>query len=141
MIGSMTSIAHRRTARTRPHARPVLAVFAFVNAGAALFGAIGLVTDRLSLGAEVERRLPLQSTAFAGLALAVVVAAPLAMLGWCAWRGDERTDQETMLAGLLLVGWIAVQVAFIRTFSWFQPAYLLIGAAMVALADRRLRTG
>ena len=141
MIGPMTSIADRRRVSTQARARPALAVFALVNGVVALLGAIGLATGVLSLGEGVERRLPLQSPAFAGLALAIVVAAPLTMLGWCAWRGDERTDQETMLAGLLLIGWIAVQVAFIRTFSWFQPAYVLIGAAMVALADRRLRTG
>ncbi len=113
---------------------------AAVNAVAAWLGAIGLVSGVISFGHDVDARLPLESAPLAGIALAVVVAIPLTTLACRAARGDARTDQEMMIAGLLIVGWIVVQLVFIRTFSWFHPAYVALGAAMVLVADRRLRT-
>jgi hypothetical protein len=38
-----------------------------------------------------------------------------------------------MAAGLLLVGWIAVQLPVIRTFSWLQPICALLGLAVLVL--------
>jgi hypothetical protein len=36
-------------------------------------------------------------------------------------------------AGLALVGWIVVEVAFIRTFSWMQPVCAAYGALLAGL--------
>lgn len=73
---------------------------------------------------------------FAGLALAVIVAIPLSGLAALAWRGDPRTGRAAMGTGAVLVAWIVVQVAFLRAFSVFQPAYVVIGALFV-IAGRR----
>lgn len=47
-----------------------------------------------------------------------------------------------MDTGVVLVGWIAVQLAFLRELSFFHPTYVVIGAVLIwmgrdAIADWR----
>lgn len=116
--------------------RAVLAAVSAFNAIAALGGAVGLVGGGLDMGRTVTDRLPFHSPVVAGAALAALVAVPSAVLAVMAWRGDRRTGDAAVIVGVQLVGWIAVQLAFIRTFSPFQPAYAVMGIALV-LAGRR----
>jgi hypothetical protein len=44
------------------------------------------------------------------------------------------------IAGLALIGWIVVEVAVIRTFSWLQPVCFLYGAGVLALGVLLRRT-
>jgi hypothetical protein len=113
-----------------------LAVFAAINAAAAWAGAVGLVTGALGLGARLEDRLPFQSLVVGGIALAVVVAVPLTVLAWQAWRGDRRTGGTSLVAGTLLVGWIVLQLAFLQELSFFHPLYVAIGIALIATGLR-----
>ena len=129
-----------------PGARPaaerhrLLAGFAAVNALSAWAGAVGLIGGGLSFGAELDERLPFDSLVLAGLALAAVVAVPSTVLAVLAWRGDPRTPAATVLVGMLLIVWIVVQLAFLQSFSFFQPLYAAIGVAFV-VAGRRLARG
>lgn len=111
---------------------PGLAIVAGINAAAAWFGAAGLTTGFLGLGAAIEARLPFASPLLGGLALAALVAVPLTLLAAAAWIGDPRTPEATVAAGVVLVGWIVVQVLFLRSFSAFQPTYALLGLALIA---------
>jgi dienelactone hydrolase len=141
MKGRVESDAGVRSVGTGvPMRRPGLAVFAAANAVAAWFGAIGVMTGVIAVGDRLEQRLPFDSPVAGGVALASVVATPLTLLAWAAWRGWPSTDHVAFVAGVLLIGWIVVQVVVLRTFSWFQPAYLGIGAALVA-ASSRVRLG
>ena len=55
-----------------------------------------------------------------------------------AWRGDERTDRAAVVAGGCLIGWIVVQLLFIRELSFFHPTYLAVGALFVWSGRRAL---
>lgn len=55
-----------------------------------------------------------------------------------AWRGDPRTDLATAVDGVLLIGWILVELAFLRELSYFHPAYLLVGVSLVVWGHRAL---
>jgi hypothetical protein len=120
--------------------RTGLAAFAAANALVALAGAVGLVGGGLDFGAEIDGRLPFESLVLAGCALAAIVGVPSLVLALAAWRGDPRTAACAVATGVALIGWIAVQVAFIRSFSWFQPTYVVIGAGLV-VAGRRTAHG
>lgn len=133
VVTATRSVLESRTGRRRPG----LAVVAGLNAMSAWAGAAGLALGWLDVGDGLNQRLPLDSPVLAGAALAVIVAAPFSVLARCAWHGDPRTAPVAVLAGGLLVGWIAVQVVFLREFSWFQPTYAAIGAAFIA-AGRRM---
>ncbi len=113
-------------------------MFAALNAASAWGGALGLATGALSLGPRLEARLPFASPVFAGVALAAAVAAPSTALAVAAARGDERSDRFAVLSGAALLGWIAVQLAVLREFSFFQPVYATVGATLV-VAGRRSR--
>jgi uncharacterized membrane protein len=135
---ALPRVGHRPTATPR---RTALAAVAALNAAAALGGAVSLVVGVIDLGPTISYRLPLHSPVLGGLALFVTVACPGALLAALAWRGDRRADAAAVVAGALLVGWIAVQLAFIRSFSWFQPAYAAVGLGLVAAGRHRAPRG
>ncbi len=116
--------------------RPWLAGFAAFNALAAWGGAVGLVTGGMDFGASINDRLPFDSPALAGLALATIVGVPLTLLAWSAWTGGPRTDDLALVVGVTLIVWIVIQVAVIQAFSLFQPAYLAVGTAFIAASHR-----
>jgi len=115
---------------TRGRRRWELAVFAAIIAFSAYGGAVGLISGGLSLG-EVSSRLPFASPLLGGIALALIVAVPSTVLAWFAWQGDPRTDAAALIVGVLIIGWIVVELAFIREFSFFHPAYLVVGVVLV----------
>ncbi len=116
--------------------RRPLAALAMVNAVAAFGGAIGLATGALALGGNLDDRLPFASPVAGGVALAVIVGLPLTRVAVLAWRGDERADVAAVTTGVVLIGWIVVQLAFLRTLSFFHFFYVAIGALFVWLGRR-----
>ena len=73
-----------------------------------------------------------------GLALAVIVAVPSTVLARWAWRGDPRTDLAAVVTGVLVIGWIVVELAFIKELSFFHPTYVVVGAALIWAGRRSL---
>ena len=139
----MTYVEARHRARDesserRATRRTGLAVFAGVIATAAYFGALGLILGFLDLGATVTARLPFDSPVLGGVALTIVVAVPSSVLAWLAWRGDRRTAVAAVVTGTLIVAWIAVELAFIREFSFFHPTFVVIGIALIWIGYRSL---
>jgi hypothetical protein len=112
--------------------RLAVGVVAALNAVAALGGAVGLVSGRLTLG-DLTDRLPLGSSVLGGVALAVLVGVPQALLALLAWRRDTATAAVSVVVGSMLVGWILVEALFLQVFEGLQVAYLLIGLVQVGL--------
>ncbi|WP_280427475.1 hypothetical protein [Nocardia brasiliensis] len=107
----------------------------------ALAGALGLITGVIGLGADLDQRLPFHSPVFGGIMLAAVVGLPMTVAGVLAARDDRRTPIFAMLAGLALVGWIAVQLVVIREFSVLQPICVLFGLIVLGLGAVQFETG
>lgn len=109
-------------------------ISAVVTGGIALTGyagTVGLIGGGLSFGPAINARLPFQSLVVAGLALLAFVAVPMTIAA-LAVQHDHRFGGDLVFAsGLVLVLWIALQLAFIKTYSWFHPTYLT--AAIVVL--------
>ena len=49
------------------------------------------------------------------------VAAPMTAAAVAAVRDLRYANELMVAAGLLRVAWIAVELAFIKSYSWFQP--------------------
>ena len=81
---------------------------------AALAGGVALLTGGIDFGAVLNERLPFASPTLAGITLIIVVALPLAVLAWAGWTRSERTGDIALVAGVLLVGWILVQIVVLR---------------------------
>ena len=122
---------------TRSHHGWLVALAGFV-AVSAYGGAAGLISGWLRLGSLLTGRLPLHSPVFGGLALACVVAVPTTVVAVLAWRGHPRYRDATAMAGVLLTGWIIVEVAVIRQFSPLQVVYGLAGLALIMAGNMGL---
>lgn len=133
----MTNPALKVSPRVHRHVR--LSIFAAVITLTAYAGSVGLAAGWLTLDGTVAARLPFGSPVLGGLALALIVAAPTSWLAWLAWRGDTRTDAAAFLSGVLLVGWIMVELAVIREFSFFHPTYLGVGLILIWIGRRGAR--
>ena len=129
------------TSASTPRPRRGLSIAALVVALSALGGALGLATGAVALGAELNGRLPFASPVLAGVALLIVVAAPFFVVAWMAWRGAPGVERFAFLAGLILAGWIVVQLAIIRELSFFQPLYLAIAVAFMVIGRRAVASG
>jgi hypothetical protein len=125
--------------RQRGERRTGLAIYASLVALSAYGGAVGLATGGLDLGSKLDHRLPFHSPAFGALALVMLVAIPATALARQAACGDERMAVTATFAGIVLIGWIAVELLFIRELSWLQPFYVGVGITFVAIG-RRVRT-
>jgi hypothetical protein len=123
-------------ANRRPARRLGLAALAGASAVSAYAGGLSLMTGFLALGAVVTSRLPFASPVLGGVALMIVVAIPATIVCWLAALGDRRTGAAAVLLGVLLAGWIVVELAFIRQLSFFHPLFLVVGGLLVWLGNR-----
>ena len=126
---------------TRPSPHRWLAVAAGAVAIPAVGGAVSLANGTIDMGETIVDRFPWQSVELAGLALFTCVAVPFCTLAVLAWRGSPLTGRSALVAGLLLVAWIAVQMVLIRTLSWFHPTYLAVGLWFAWVGGRMERGG
>jgi hypothetical protein len=53
---------------------------------------------------------------------------------WSCGANHPQWRYAAATAGALLIGWILVQVAIIRTFTWLQPAMASAGIAVLVCA-------
>jgi hypothetical protein len=101
-------------------------------------GAVGLITGWLRPTASMTQNLPFGSPVFAGIALTCVVAVPATVVAVLAWRRHPRDRDAATLAGILLLGWIVVELAVVRQFSALQAVYGLAGLALVVSGSWRM---
>ena len=100
-------------------------------------GAAGLIVGFLSLTDRLNERLPFASPVLGGLAALAMGGRPAAdRPGRPGRPGHPRTGEGAVVVGLLLIGWILVQVLFLRELSFFHPFSVLVGSGLV-VAGRR----
>ncbi len=120
------------TTTSKRSLRPAVAVLAGLIAVQAYGGAIGLVAGFVDFGPQITARLPFGSPLLAAIALAVIVAVPMTIAAWQLAAGHPRAWLTATAAGGLLVGWIAMQVVVIQSFSWLQPVMVFAGVLVLA---------
>ncbi len=96
-------------------------------------GAVGLLGGGISFGDTVDARLPFDSLLLAGLALLAIVAVPMTVAAIAAAKDTPHCPDLVFAAGLLLVVWIGVELAFIKAYSWFHPTYLAVAVVVLGL--------
>jgi hypothetical protein len=113
-----------------------MAVGAALVAASAYGGAVGLSTGSLGLEGTVNERLPFHSPVVGGLLLGLIVAVPFTAFAIAAWRRSADVGTWAFGAGVVLVGWIVMEVAVIRELSVFHPIFAAVGVLFM-LAGRR----
>lgn len=114
-----------------------LLLFIAVNAvGGGLYGLAG--------APEVPRQwlrgTPFSSYLVPSLILIVVVGGAHLVAAITVLRRARQAASHAAAAGLVLLGWIGVQVAMIGYVSWLQPAMAILGVSTLAWS-RVLREG
>jgi hypothetical protein len=69
-----------------------------------------------------------------GLILFVCVGGPAFLAGIAVLRKHRIAGKAAFLSGLVIVGWIVVQLVIIGYVSWLQPFILLLAIIIVILA-------
>jgi hypothetical protein len=84
---------------------------------------------------------PFDSYAVPSLVLFGVVGLSLLVASAAVFSGHDAAPTLAAVAGVILLGWLVVQVAIIGPVSWLQPATALIGLVVLWLAWRGKRRG
>jgi hypothetical protein len=103
---------------------------------AAVFGAAGMAFGFNALPAYLEQRLPLHSQELGALALLSVVGVPFVLVAALSWRGDPRWGPVAWAAGLVLIGWIAIELAFMRELNFLHPLCAAVGLGFVWVGNK-----
>lgn len=130
MTAALRARTHRRWEGLGGVLAGLMAVWAYA-------GAVGVLGGGVDFGQEITDRLPWESTAVAGAALLACVALPMTAATALVWRRSPWAPAALLLAGVVLAGWIVVQLAIIQAFSWLQPfcfGYGLLIARLGSLA-------
>jgi hypothetical protein len=102
-------------------------------------GAYGLISGTMALEGS-SSDLPSNSPVFGGVALAVVNGVLPAVVAYGAARRARWAETGHLVVGVVLMGWILVQIGFIGVVSWLQPALFAWGAVILALGQLRRRS-
>ena len=95
-------------------------------------GVVGLAGGGIDLGATLTARLPLASPGLAATGLALAVAVPMTCATFAVALAHRWASIVTVLAGVALVAWIALEIVVIRSFSPLQPVCVGWGLLTVA---------
>jgi hypothetical protein len=82
---------------------------------------------------------PFRSYRIPGLILLSVIGIGSLVAATLVWRPQRNTGRFAQVAGSALIIWIVVQMFMLRTIVPMQVTFLLIGIAIVALAERLRR--
>jgi hypothetical protein len=112
--------------------KTLLETLALVNASSAILGGIGLVFNFIQPPVSLLERTPFNSYVIPGLILAVIVGGS-ALLSYIALVERNRyANPLAYLAGLIMCGWILVEIAMIHSDHLLQYLYFTLGAVMMA---------
>lgn len=139
LLGPLIALRLARRAASSPARRPpvhllggLLLLIALNAVGGGLYGlsgAEGIPTAWLAGSPFADYPLP-------SLFLLICVGGAALTAGVAVLRRRPAGRPAALLAGAVLVAWIVVQVGIIGPVSWLQPAMLIAGLAIVALAAR-----
>ncbi len=103
----------------------------------AVWGGVMLMTDRWNMPADWLRHTPFDSWLLPGLALVGLIGGTQLVAGLALLSHHPAARTASIAAGLILVGWIVVQLVWLRKLHpVMQPTMLAAGAAIIALASR-----
>lgn len=120
---------------TRRVTELVVAALGAATAVNAVGGAIYGLSGAPNVPREWLEGSPFRDYRVPSLILGVAVGGSSTAAAAAAWRGSECAGDAAIIAGVVLLGWISVQVAIIGPHSFLQPLMAGVGAAMIGLGS------
>ncbi len=100
----------------------------------AMCGGVVLAAGAGGLPGSVLARTPFTSWLLPGLALLALVGLPMLVAGVAVVTGSRYAGTLSIVAGVLLVGWLVTQVVVLGSWSVLQPAMFVVALAIIVLA-------
>jgi hypothetical protein len=100
----------------------------------ALAGGLNALTGAKGVPREWLDRTPFKSYFVPGLLLFVVIGGSMLVAAGLLLGGASAARLVSLEAGIVLLGWIAAQLATIGFRHWLQPLFLVLGLAVVVLS-------
>ncbi len=100
----------------------------------AMCGGVVLAAGVGGLPGSALARTPFTSWLLPGLALLVLVGLPMLVAGVAVVTGSRYAGTLSIVAGVLLAGWLVTQVVVLGSWSVLQPAMFAVALAIIVLA-------
>jgi len=110
-----------------------LAALAGVTAINAIGGSIYGIRGAPKVPREWLQGSPFEDYTVPSLILGIAVGGTSLAVTTTAWRGHKAAGPASVVAGVVLSGWIAAQVAIIGPRSFLQPLFGGVAITMIAL--------
>lgn len=111
----------------------LIALELFIGVGA-LGGAVYALTGAKGVPREWLEGSPFKSYLVPGLVLLFVVGGSMFAAAGLLLVEASIARSVSLIAGIVLIGWIVAQVSTIGRRHWLQPAYAVLGFAVVILS-------
>lgn len=100
----------------------------------AIYGGLGLIGSGMGMPLEWLQGTPFDSWVLPGVALLVVIAAPMTIAAAAEITRATWAYRMSLAAGALQIGWIVAQVLVLRRYFFLQPVLFVLGALVILLA-------
>jgi hypothetical protein len=100
----------------------------------AVAGGVNALAGAKGVPREWLHRTPFKSYFIPGLVLLVVIGGSMLAAAGLFLGGASVARLVSLEAGIVLLGWIAAQLSTIGYRHWWQPLFLVLGLAVVALS-------
>jgi len=131
----MSAVSLRAVAsRTRPVGRWLLVGLEVIIAVNAIYGGIGLMVNGMGMPGDWLNATPFRTWTLPGIALLAAVAVPMSIAAVGELTRWRLAYLASVTAGLVLIGWIVVQVLMLRRYFFLQPVLGIAGVLVVGVA-------
>jgi hypothetical protein len=102
----------------------------------AVIGGLAILLGAIQMPGEWLHHTPFSSYRVPGMVLAVIVGGSALVAAVAVMVRSVWDAIASLVAGVILVGWIVSEVAMLGFQSGLQPLYFVIGLLMIGLATR-----
>jgi hypothetical protein len=106
----------------------------------AVYGGVGLLTGTIGMPDTWLEGTPFGTWLVPGIALLLLVALPMLTAGVVELRARRESEVVSAVAGLLQVGWISVELLFMRRYDPLQPLVLILATVLLGAVVLRIRS-
>ena len=105
-----------------------------VIGASAVAGGVNALAGAKGIPREWLRHTPFKSYFIPGLVLLVVVGGSMLVAAGLLLADASTARLLSLEAGIVLLGWMAAQLATIGSLHWLQPVFLVLGLVVVAVS-------
>lgn len=112
--------------------RTILEIITLFVGVTAILGGIGLITGLIQPPERLLQGSPFSDYLIPGLILAFITGGSALISFWALSHRSRNAALLTYVAGLILCGWVIIEIAFIHEVNWLQYIYVFLATLLLA---------